>query len=118
MKQRHRKRRKPVREDIPRGWTLIGVDYGAELVAALKGDPDNKGAHAAYNDIKRLIQGEIGEVFRTKIVPAPRLERAMPMPNIDPMTGQPWALPFHVRWISLDEAKALYPPVDPAPKPA
>lgn len=73
MKQRHRKRRSPVRDDIPRGWTLIGVDYGTEWVAALKGDPGNKGAHAAYNDMKRLIQGEVGEVFRTKIVPAPRL---------------------------------------------
>lgn len=45
-------------------------------------------------------------------------ERLTPMPHIDPMTGHPWALPFHVRWISLDEAKALYPPVDPEAKPA
>lgn len=48
----------------------------------------------------------------------PKIEWLRPYPDIDPMTGQPWALPFHVRWISLDEAKALYPPVDPGPKPA
>lgn len=49
---------------------------------------------------------------------ARRLEAITPMRGLDPMTGQPWAFPYHIRWISFDEAAALWQPVDPGPKPA
>lgn len=73
MKKRNRKnreRRRPVRAGPTPGVILIPADYGKDWLAALKGDTDDLALAAARNDIERLIQGEIGEVFRTKIVPS------------------------------------------------
>lgn len=49
---------------------------------------------------------------------SPLLMHLTPMPDIAPMTGRPWALPYHVRWISLDEANTLYPSIRSAPESA
>lgn len=110
MKKRNRKnreRRKAVRAGPTPGVILIPADYGKDWLAALKGEPADPALAEARNVADRLLQGELGEVVRTTIVPT--FERVYRDPAIDPMTGHPWAFPFHFRRLSLDEFKAMYP---------
>lgn len=60
-------------------------------------DIDMGAVHDAYVDA--LIYG----------TGAVEIQRPNPMPDIDPMTGQPWAFPFRVRRLTRAEFEAEFP---------